>query len=659
MQQAKKLRESLVGYVAAGKLTADRVEMAFVQGKRTELTATVGRDVLQACDPAWKRALLADAYAEFAQNVQKVVSNAIHQLEERLDVLKAEPTARTLPGITKELQSRVDAVRDSQAKKAQTDSLWGLYADFPLVKSRVQEAAQRHFDHALAAVTRRLAEDLRAGAKQLPDEDEHVLERDIRSDVRAHHAAASSRELLKPKIETMVAADRRWIVASAKISVETAHSPFDAEFGQQDAQDIDRFLELPKSLAGESWLALKSLLREQYEKAVSKARSTVAVEQAEKHAPGLASKTWRPTEREIGDDSRQPVDPARLRTLSIWNGAPPADHDVLEETWDIWTAGARAGIEIGKQAMTAQNNVVDRLRDQMADRMHTNRGWSAADWINEYSAVVQGEWQQNGGPVSGDYPRLFDATRQRIRAVVSELLATVARDLEDEAKRRAADAQSQKAADRRDKGEAEQTERPAGHVPLAEKKDPQGVGPSPTGIPQPAREAQGHEHAPTDPPGGKQTGGAGSSSVGTSGANGTSQTGTGAGGSPGKTGLGNGGSGTDGNLEAQKTWYDRGYRHGYDTGYGDGYDEGYADGYGHGYGDDPYGLYYTVYPIGFWGLVIIAIIMAGCWYWNIKYLRAYYNARTTTDVDSSRQTRNLQRVLGARGPKKSPDAEAG
>ena len=655
-EQAKKLREALAGYVAAGKLTAARVEVAFEQGKQEELIAVVVREVLQNCDASWKRSLLVDAYRGFERNVRKAVSNGVSQLQERLDALKAAPNAHTLAGTVKELQARVDAVNDRQTKLARSDSLFGLYVDFPLVQSRIQKAARWHFDRALAAVAQRLVDDLRTGTKRIPDEDRQAIEKEIRNDVRAHHEATSSRELLKSKIDTMVVADRRWIPAAVKTSVETAHSPFDGDFSQQDSQDIDRFLDAPNGAASESWLGLKSRLGEQYGKAAGEARSTIAAEQAEQHAPGLASKAWRPTEKEIGDDSGQQMDPARLRTLSVWKAAPPGDTDVLDETWSLWRFGARTGIEIGKQAMTDQRNVVDRLRDQMADRMRATRGWSTADWINEYSTVAQGEWKENGGSAATDYPALFLATRQRIHAVVIELLGIVAHEREDEATKRAAEPKAQKDAELRDERRAP--------PPQAEKKD----------TTRPLPEIQAKDGGSKAPSGGKQSGGGASVTESMSDGKGTRIEGSGAGGPPGTTELDKGRSGTGGSSlakgtghkgsgvdrveETQKTWSGGHYSDGYGDGYGDGYSDGYADGHGHGYGDDPYGLYSTVYPIGFWGLVIIAFIMAGCWYWNIKYLRVYYNARTT-EVDPPRQTPNLLRVLGPRRPKESPDSAAG
>ncbi|MGO9109125.1 MAG: hypothetical protein ACLP9L_07830 [Thermoguttaceae bacterium] len=460
VEQAKNLREVLVGYIKAGKLTTARIEEAFEKEKMGELTARIQGEVLQTLDVTWKRSLLIDANSEFEQNVQKAVSNGIDQLKERLDAIRSEPEARTLAGIVKELQSRVDAIRKNQAKIAQSDSLWGLYSDFSLVTTRVQEAAHRYFDRAISAVAKRLASDMRAGNKRPPDEDRKVIEEQIHGNLAAHHEAASSRVLLKLKVDEMVAANRKWISESFKTSVEEAHSPFDAAFSTQDSRDIDRVLASPGSDAMKGWDALKDVMTEQYGKLVEDVRNQIAAEQGQQHAPQLARKTWRPSEKVIGEFPDR-LKTSQLRALDVWKDSPPGDRDVLEETWNIWLDGAREGLKVGQQAMLEQGNVVSRLREKMAGRMRGNRGHAAADWIAEYSKLALAEWQQSEGSAVTDYPALFLATRQKIQAVVIDLLGVVAREQEDETKRIAAEAQSRRDAERRAKRDAEEAKKRA------------------------------------------------------------------------------------------------------------------------------------------------------------------------------------------------------
>ncbi|MGA2255132.1 MAG: hypothetical protein ABSG53_10760 [Thermoguttaceae bacterium] len=575
--------------------------------------------------------MLIDAHDEFEQDVQKAVSNGIGQLGERLNAIRSEPGARTMSGIVKELHSRVGAIRESQAKKAQSDSLWGLYADFPLVTSRVQEAAPRYFDHEISTLAKRLANDLRAGNKRLPAGDRKMIERQIRSDLPAHHEAVSSRELLKSKINEIVAADRQWISASFKTSLEEAQSPFDAAFSAQDSKDIDRAMASPGSEAMESWNALKNFLTEQYGKLVEGVRDQIAAEQGQQYAPRLAKKTWRPSEKEIGDFARK-LEPRQLRSLDVWTDSPPGDRDVLEETWNNWVDGAREGIKVGQQAMLEQENVVSRLKNQMAVRMRGSHGEGMAEWIAEYSRLAQEEWQQSGGQAATDYPALFLATRQKIRAVVIELLGIVAREQEDEAKRLAAEAQSGRNADLR-------ADR------LAEEAKKRVVSPTEVASPDTNKPIGIHERKPMVLP---QVD-----------ANADTETGSPHGTRPGKIGSGAGGTEGDGRPGHVEVYGDRsgsgagghgsgkGYGNGYgygDHGYpygsgsgsggsGNGHGSGSGSGIGTGYGDgdSPYAFYFKVYQIGFWGLFFLLIVMAGCWYWNIKFLHQYYIARTTTD----------------------------
>jgi len=50
-----------------------------------------------------------------------------------------------------------------------------------------------------------------------------------------------------------------------------------------------------------------------------------------------------------------------------------------------------------------------------------------------------------------------------------------------------------------------------------------------------------------------------------------------------------------------------------------------SDGFGEG--DSPTGFHYKFYQIGFWTMCFLVLVMAGCWYWNVKYLRAYIAAQ--------------------------------
>jgi len=48
-------------------------------------------------------------------------------------------------------------------------------------------------------------------------------------------------------------------------------------------------------------------------------------------------------------------------------------------------------------------------------------------------------------------------------------------------------------------------------------------------------------------------------------------------------------------------------------------------------GDYPTGGDSEFYRIGFWCLLFMVIVMIGCWYWNVRYLRAYIAARRLAD----------------------------
>ena len=216
IQQAQELQKALAGYMKDGKLSAARLETAFQNHKEPELAGELERDILQSYDPTGKRPVLADALGELRQDAQKAVANGVEQLKQRLDALTAKPQARTLAGMVKELKARVFTVRDAQAKKGQTESLWGLYEEFPMESARVQEAARRHFDRAVAAITKRLGDDLRAGVRKLPEQDRGELEGEIRSNAAAHSEKAASKKALQPKITTLIAASSKWIIESAR-----------------------------------------------------------------------------------------------------------------------------------------------------------------------------------------------------------------------------------------------------------------------------------------------------------------------------------------------------------------------------------------------------------------------------------------------------------
>ncbi len=48
-------------------------------------------------------------------------------------------------------------------------------------------------------------------------------------------------------------------------------------------------------------------------------------------------------------------------------------------------------------------------------------------------------------------------------------------------------------------------------------------------------------------------------------------------------------------------------------------------------GDNPTGNNIEFYRMGFWFLLFAIVVMIGCWYWNVRYLRAYIAARRLAD----------------------------
>ena len=193
-----------------------------------------------------------------------------------------------------------------------------------------------------------------------------------------------------------------------------------------------------------------SILTQQYAELVEKIRGTIATDQARHYAPGLVEKSWRPTESEIEGIRQSPGRPGlqQVRGLSAWKLPPPAAHEVLEEAWGIWRDGAQAGMEIAWQAIVGQGDTVADRRDPMATRMRQTPGRAAAEWITEYTRAVEEKWQRQQTAAANDYPGLFAVTKEKIRAVVSELLGQVTKEREAEARRLAVEAQRPKAVEK-------------------------------------------------------------------------------------------------------------------------------------------------------------------------------------------------------------------
>jgi hypothetical protein len=255
--------------------------------------------------------------------------------------------------------------------------------------------------------------------------------------------------------------------------------------------------------------------------------------------------------------------------------------------------------------MVEQANVVDQLKEEMMVRMRQQSGIAADDWVAKYTALAADEWKRNGGAVAVDYPKLFGGTEQKIRAIVHELLGTLAKEPNIDTHR-------------------SNSERPAkaeGHVPQVA----EGLGGS----------------APTEPPtlttpGSVRSANPSRLSVPDSGAS--------VGEKPKDDGIGTAksldessgtiswasrSSGTSSGRLSVNAIRGPGISDGYGSGPGNQHGRS-GGGIGPGSGSDgdaPDGTALRFYRIGFWALLFMLIVMSGCLYWNIKFLRYYYLAR--------------------------------
>ncbi len=631
-EQTVELRKTLEERVGAGIFAQETVYKA-VDGKRQAAGTEVAEQVIREIAPATRRVLLQDSVKVLESEIGKIIEDGVYQFEEQMLVFELRPEAVSRPGIEKELERKMALLVERQRGQREATPLKPHYGRFNRVADVLPERAAAWFDECIAEEGARSCQGLAEGRLGPARRDAQRLQESILGAPAVHHDREESLVALEADIEMLCESARAWIHRPLEAALNASDSPEDRDYSVEVfRREVERLLDTDGTKANAAWGSLSKALRSHVTQTLlPEIRSSITDEQATLYAPLLAGGHWFPTEEEL-KKYRTPLNPVSLAKLSFWRDRPPPFKNLLEETWQRLGELADRAFLVGADAMRIQNGLASDLKPTILARMRAQEERNAAEWVAEYTAEVATRWKRDSSELARNYPVLFDTTRDMIAGIVSELLET-------EAVRRDA-ARNELAKDFEDEGDRPSAVpivpdiQPAVDIPIAETASAAGESTPVTVGPAKGPETAGDSGLSGETPF-PTTGG---------------ETGDrfGGGGRRTRFGLSEGSDlGEADDAWNRNRWGPARWSSGPDLPESDGSSDsrdmpsnrgssggGHLNptgGHGERIGDRPGGgggwFGWRFYRIGFWTLLLLILIQSGCWYWNVRYMYEYIEAR--------------------------------
>ncbi len=426
-EQKKQLIETLKSVVSTDLPGQEHVNGAALSGDQAPATKVLTDEVLGKLPKELLEIVIVESFEALSEAANNVVADGVAQLEQQLESLEKSPAAVSRPAIEKEIQNRLQKLADGQQASRAGDSLRPSYGIFARAQQEIPDKSQHWFDQQVARCGGLILEELALNKRHIPREDEQTLRQLILSDPARHHQLAESWQSVQPAIQEMVDRGQQWIVEELLKACRQSSSPEDREYPEERFRhDITEIVTAPDTRGHASWSRLQKVLLERYKTDVLKTvRDTIAAEQTRQYASLLADQKWTPTEDLL--QIPLPLADATLKQLPFWNSRPPLPENiVLREAWDVWLKSAQAALEVTHQAHDGQLQIVDSLEEGIRQEILKDPEPSLDKWVKQYSLRTTQLWREQGTTVAAKYPQLFSTTVDRIDQIVAKILPLVA-----------------------------------------------------------------------------------------------------------------------------------------------------------------------------------------------------------------------------------------
>ena len=425
-EQKATLSDALAGVIATGTPDQQAIYKAD-DGDNGAVAKQIVAKVLEAVSAENRRTLLIKSHDDLEGNVAHIVRDGVSQLGEQLQSFDTRPMAISQRGIEGELRAKLTALAVHQKAIRKTSRLGRSYGPFTRASEAVPERAGRWFDALVAERVAALAQEGLDPSQQ----DINALTKSILADVLNHHERATSWLLLQPSVARMVEAHRSRVTEPLESAFRNSASEHDSGYpADRFRQDLRTALDTDGTRAHDTWAKFAAALTARYkDNTVPEIRVRIAREQASELSPTLASGRWLPSEAQLTRPDRR-LDRAALIEVGPWKDRPPQRTDVLDETWELWTARASEAFGVGRAAIEGQRHLVNEMKPTMRSRILRGPDRKQAEWVQAYAAAVTLWWKQDGEDAAKAYPELFAGTREHIAGIVAMLVTDLAKERE-------------------------------------------------------------------------------------------------------------------------------------------------------------------------------------------------------------------------------------
>jgi len=363
--------------------------------------------------------VLEEAEGELTGKAAGLVEQGVSQYRKFLqDVRGLATKAYTRQGIHEEV---IDAGRIAQQRASANQAAAGrVYDFFKHDQAWGEPETARRFELKVAEV-------IKAVSSSIPGDVRERIAGAISGNSLAHHTISKSFEIFRKEAGKRA---RKQTLSDYTTKAENARSSYDTEERRGKLPtEIGQALDDAKARCRPDWDALIKRSEESLRSELGRIRAELAQEDARRRCPKLMSGDWWPSGPEILSNplsrfSRRKLREGPLATI-LWKLTPPAETEMIEETWQLIEKRARHRLEIGHRALAGQQACVRGLRDEILRQMQTDKSRSASEWYEEYARAVLTQWRRRSGDepeAVAAYPELLEEVLTQIRGIVEEAL---------------------------------------------------------------------------------------------------------------------------------------------------------------------------------------------------------------------------------------------
>jgi hypothetical protein len=429
IQEQKSILSEVLQNVVSADMPGQQLVNDAQVGDKTKAIETLAKEVLRKTTESTRETLLVESFDTLSAAADRVVSDGVLQLEEQLRVFENQPAAISRQGIPREFERRLEKIAADQKAQRNDDRLRPAYGVFSRAQQAVPTETRRWFDQRVTDCGKRVLEEFARNKHPLPEQDAETLRKLILDNPSAHHQRAASLQAVEPNIQEMVGVGQQWIANDLVDSFRQSKSSDDTGYAEDSfRQDVSDILDSESTQGHDAWIDLKNVLRRHYDEQVfPRVRADIRDLQAKTHAPSLVdkNKSWTPTEEHLLS-CNLPLSQTELERLPVWLGSPPRPKEkMLQETWELWLKAAEESLGIAENARSGQLEVVNSLEPAFRDRILNEAKRTHEEWVTVYCELARAQWQTVRSAAAMRYPNLFQTTINQIDANVTKLLPLV------------------------------------------------------------------------------------------------------------------------------------------------------------------------------------------------------------------------------------------